>query len=244
MRRTLVVVTLMLAVAWTLSAQRQPPRTYGSPLGFGNILYPGTGTPPPFPSAQFQPGTSFAHALGSNIAGRANYSVPWGASPAISTQGQGRGGMGGMIVPFAYPVYTGGYGYQQPNVTYMVQQAAPPAPAPYVILNQNFGVDPTRQVQTETGMREYQASGPPPTPEPEPASKPASKQVEEKPTIYLLAFSDGTVYSSLAYWVEDGTVHYITTQHAHNRASLSLVDRALSDQLNRERGVEFKLPAK
>jgi len=237
MRNSLAVSVLVVLAAGAALAQPGPPRTYGSPLGFGSVLYPGMGTPPPFPTAQFQTNTSFAHSLGMNVAGRAIYANPWPGP----NQGRGRAA---MVVPYAVPVFVGGYGYgygsgyQEPNVTYMVQQSPPPSPAPQVVINQSFGN--TTTPPTGSVMREYQASGPPAT-EPAPAPPAAA---EEKPTIYLLALTDGSVYSALAYWVEDGALHYITTGHAHNRASLELVDRKISEQLNRERGVEFKLAAK
>jgi len=91
-------------------------------------------------------------------------------------------------------------------------------------------------------MREYYAGSLPEpiraTPEPPAATKSID---DEKPTIYLIAMKDSTIFSSLAYWVEDNTVHYITTQYSHNRATMDLIDTELSIQLNRERGVEFKL---
>jgi hypothetical protein len=194
------------------------------------------GTPPPY-SAQGLTNFSFAHALGANVAGRANYSVPWPGQPQ-----RGRV-QAPAIIPYAFPVMVGGYGYQQPNVTYVVQQAPPPQMAPNVVINQSFGGSGSAApaAAAESGLREFQASGPPPTPEPE---RKAVTADEEKPTIYLIAFNDGTVYSALAFWVEGATLHYITTQHSHNRASVELVDRKVSEQLNRERGVEFRLAGK
>jgi endonuclease YncB( thermonuclease family) len=59
---------------------------------------------------------------------------------------------------------------------------------------------------------------------------------------YLLAFKDHTIYSAVAYWVDGDTVHYFTTGNTHNQASLSLIDRELTERLNRELGIDFKLP--
>jgi hypothetical protein len=42
--------------------------------------------------------------------------------------------------------------------------------------------------------------------------------------------------------VEGETLHYVTNQNTHNQVSLDLVDRELSDRLNRERQVDFRLP--
>ena len=46
-----------------------------------------------------------------------------------------------------------------------------------------------------------------------------------------------------AYWVTGATLHYVTLQHEQKQAPLDLVDRALSYRLNRERHVDFQLPA-
>ena len=52
-----------------------------------------------------------------------------------------------------------------------------------------------------------------------------------------------TIYSAVAYWVDGDTLHYFTTGNTHNQASLSLIDRELTERLNRELGIDFKLPA-
>jgi endonuclease YncB( thermonuclease family) len=59
---------------------------------------------------------------------------------------------------------------------------------------------------------------------------------------YLIAFKDHSIYSAVAYWVDGDTLHYFTTGSTHNQASVSLVDRELTDRLNRDSGVEVKLP--
>ena len=50
------------------------------------------------------------------------------------------------------------------------------------------------------------------------------------------------IYAAKAYWVEDRTLNYITVQGSQNSASLDLVDRELSQRLNRNRSVAFGLP--
>jgi hypothetical protein len=57
-----------------------------------------------------------------------------------------------------------------------------------------------------------------------------------------VAFKDGSIYAALSYWLEGTTLHYITLQGSHNRATVDLIDRDLSARLNRERGLDFKLP--
>ncbi len=60
---------------------------------------------------------------------------------------------------------------------------------------------------------------------------------------FLLAFKDRTIYSVIAYWTDGDTLHYFTSGNVHNQVSMSLIDRELTERLNRELGIEFKLPA-
>ena len=61
-------------------------------------------------------------------------------------------------------------------------------------------------------------------------------------TRYLLAFKDHNIYSAVAYWADGDTLHYFTTGNIHNQASMSLIDRPLTERLNRELGIDFTLP--
>ena len=61
--------------------------------------------------------------------------------------------------------------------------------------------------------------------------------------IYLIAFNDHVIRAASAYWVDSRTLHYVTLQHEEKQAPLDTVDRALSLQLNRERHVQFQVPA-
>jgi hypothetical protein len=65
---------------------------------------------------------------------------------------------------------------------------------------------------------------------------------KDEPTIYLLAFRDHSVVQALGYWMEAGTLHYVTAEYTVNQASIVLIDRNLSQRLNDERGIAFKLP--
>ncbi len=98
-----------------------------------------------------------------------------------------------------------------------------------------------------------QAYQPPPPPEPVHSSikeygssaAPATREAARETTgseIYLLAFKDGVIRASLAYWVEGRTLHYVGTDHKNYQVPLTSVNRDLSAQLNRERGVTFRLP--
>jgi hypothetical protein len=68
-------------------------------------------------------------------------------------------------------------------------------------------------------------------------------QQDNQPIMFLIAMKDHTIYPALAYWVEGDTLNYITTEGSRNRATMDLVDREFSKQLNDERHVPFKLPA-
>ena len=113
---------------------------------------------------------------------------------------------------YAYPAYSYGYS-NSPVVVYQSN------PAPVTVY------EPPRPARPET--REYDQS---------------SSRSNEKP-IYLIAFQNqSNIRAAEAYWVTDGTLHFITLQHEQRRAPLNTVDRALTTRLNRERHVDLRLP--
>jgi hypothetical protein len=59
---------------------------------------------------------------------------------------------------------------------------------------------------------------------------------------YLIAFNDHTIQAALSYRVEGDEIHYTTREHEERTAPLSSVDRMFSEQINRDRRVEFRLP--
>jgi hypothetical protein len=82
-------------------------------------------------------------------------------------------------------------------------------------------------------------------PPPAPAvwdSGPATQAKKYEDTLFLLAMNDGTIRAVLAYWVEGTTVHYVTMDHEQKQTPLSSLDHSLSERLNRERNVTFRLP--
>jgi hypothetical protein len=118
---------------------------------------------------------------------------------------------------------------------------------PPVVINQNFVPPQANPMVREYGpggtsddqssLKMYQA----PTPgQSVPAAQPGNP---DQATIYLLAFKDHSIVQALGYWMEGSTLHYVTMDHDLNQASLDLIDRDLSQRLNSERGVEFRLPA-
>ena len=64
------------------------------------------------------------------------------------------------------------------------------------------------------------------------------------PTVYLIAFQDNSIRAALAYWTEGSTLRYVTLDHEQKQAPLASVDRALSERLNGERHVLFRLPSR
>ena len=227
-----------------------PPPASAARSGFGRVIFPVTGQPPPngfnsgrvlFPGTGGPPGsplsitdTTFAGRLGSTVSG-------------LNTGGFRRFRRNENAVPYAYPIYIGGYGdygngygypppdqSSQPNVTIV----NPPQQVPQVIINQNFipeHANPVMRDYTEDssgGIHIYEAPG----------REPADTSADENTSFYLIAFKDHSIYSAFAYWVEGDTLHYVTPQRVHNQASLSLVDRELTERLNRNHSMQVRLP--
>jgi hypothetical protein len=59
---------------------------------------------------------------------------------------------------------------------------------------------------------------------------------------YLIALKNGAVQTAIAYWSEDGSLHYLDAAGRQMTVPMSQVDRRRSQELNRERGVSFGLP--
>jgi hypothetical protein len=155
-----------------------------------------------------------------------------------------------VVVPFAYPIYVGGYGYTDSGyggyggygagygyAPDQQQSYAPPQQMPQVVINQNFIPERATPVMRDytddaSGVQVYEAPG----------RQPVDTSGEEYSSYYLIAFKDHSIYSAFAYWVEGDTLHYVTPQRVHNQASLSLVDRELTATLNRDRNMQVKLP--
>jgi len=215
----------------------------GITRNFGSVVFPGgiQGTPVHggAPVVNPRPAPGAGH---QSPSGGRNWNGQW--------SGNGRVQRSSPYV-YAYPVYVGGYdnsygaqesyaapeGYaptqQQPNVTvvYPPQQQANPVmiqalpDGEYTIVRRQPATiyEPSRRQETASqGVDE-------------------PDQSTDNPR-YLLAFKDHTIYSAVAYWADGDTLHYFTSGNTHNQASLSLIDRPLTERLNRELGIDFKLP--
>ena len=124
---------------------------------------------------------------------------------------------------YSYPAYSyPAYSYQPAsNVTVVYPQSSQATP-------NNIYVE-----RASPSTREYDEYG-------QETRRPAAVNA---PPVYLIAFKDRSIRAASAYWVDGGTLHYVTLQHEERQAALDTVDRDFSVQLNRERRVQFSLPA-
>jgi hypothetical protein len=221
--------------------------------GFGSVVYPG-GTPATMPNVTRTFGSVVNPGMGGPRA-----VTPAGAFPVITSRpmltrpampgqnpiGQSVGRNPHRHAPvttyvYAYPLYVGGGYYDNGNAGYVPEQAPaqqqpnitviyPPQAATPVMIT--MGPD-GNYTTTERPMNVYQAP---------PNSQDADTGTEA--SHYLIAFKDHTIYSAVAYWVDGETLHYFTSGNTHNQVSISLIDRELTDRLNKESGIDFRLPA-
>jgi hypothetical protein len=163
----------------------------------------------------FHSGTFFRFGLGFG----APWGWGWGGYPSYG------GYYGSALYP--YPAYgspydnTSSYAYSpSPNVTVIYPPGAsdygesnpPPESAPSAIINE-YHWGASSNVQTPS-----------------------------QPVHFSIALRNNTVVDALAYWVDDGTLRYVDMQGKQQQVPLGQVDQARSQQLNRERGIEFGLP--
>ena len=199
----------------------EAPRTYGSPHGYGNVVFPGTGHAPGTYSPFSIVDPSFGTRLSNTVSGFGNpYGYNYGRRPY---------GGGGNAVLVPYPVYVP---YpEQPPVQY-----APYAPQTQVVYvvpgepDRSMTTAPPRESIVTYVVPSRSSSNEP---------KPAGGKDERK--LYLIAFKNYSIYSATDYWVDRDTLHYVTPYGAHNQASLDQIDVEFTERLSRERGMEFRL---
>jgi hypothetical protein len=220
--------------------------------GFGSVLYPGTGHAPGVtpPVGQFV--SSGGHSRGYGGAGYAAHPQHGAAVivPYPVYYGGGYYGGSGYADPSAAGYQNGtapGYG---PDYTDDGSQGGPGLPS--VVINQNFVPpqanpqvrdyigDQSQQSPDQSGLKLYQA---PPSHPYADAAAAQRAALSDQPTIYLIALRDHTIVQALGYWMEGSTLHYVSAEHTLNQLSIDLVDRDLSQRLNDERGLDFRLPA-
>jgi hypothetical protein len=76
-----------------------------------------------------------------------------------------------------------------------------------------------------------------------PATKNAAlgNEAKTEQPVTLLQLRDGSMYGLVAYWVEDGQLHYTTTYGGQNSLELDRIDLEITVQLNADRGIQFEL---
>ncbi len=167
--------------------------------------------------------------------------------PGGGYYGRGWRGAGYIGLPYYWPGYFGysyssydgyfdGYraGYAAPQYSYGGVQSTPVLivnqwEPPYYNPPAGNVIPSTRGYRDERNAARDERADSPDTP--------------YQPTIYKIAFQDHQIIPALAYWVKDGLLHYVTLDHALQEAPVQSVDRPRSEQINREQGVSFRLPA-
>ncbi len=160
--------------------------------------------------------------------GYRNYYRPYGFGFGL---GYGAGYWPAFYDGFGY----GGLGYYEPlwdasapmmsaPVYYYAAPPAPAAAAPVVIINQT---PPPPVYEQSPRYREpsENAETPPAAPEREPY----------QPTRYQIVFKDHHTVPALAYWIKDGTLHYVTPDFAMKAVPASSVEKRLRELPNHSR---------
>jgi len=234
-----VMLSLLTALILAVSAGAQPP-VRGVPssgpafgFGFGNVVFPG-GAPASLFRGFSITDPGFAANLGGIVSGFRPY------TGGVAGAAPHRGLRGPAIVGIPYPVYLGTFGYYDgsvgPGSGVVIVPTAQPAPT--VVINQTFGASPNTDSQAarssdSSSVQIYQAP-----------SAPVYGTSSQTATIYLVAFTDGTIKPAIAYWIDGDSLAYVTPQGNLNRASLALIDKEYTDRLNKDNGSPVRLSTK
>jgi hypothetical protein len=215
----------------------------------GSVLHPG------FPNA---PGVySPFHIVDSSFGARLATTVG-NFAPPPGRRGGGRRSGAGVVVPYGVPVYVpaygyggSGYGYGQPyqEQPYVDPNAGannyPPeaassypqaAPGPQVIYVVPAQQSPNGIVTYVVPPRDNGSAEPSTG-----VTVSAATQNGAGRPLFLIALKSNVIYSAADAWVQGDTMHYVTTDGAHNQISLDQVDVDFTTRINRERGIEFRL---
>jgi hypothetical protein len=127
-------------------------------------------------------------------------------------------GYSGYYDPYYYPSsYYDGSGYGS-SYDYGYNSAPAYQSSPPVVIEQNYSTPPPQQQGQQGGPFYRQAD------------------------YYLIAFNDHTIQAAVSFHVDGDQLIWTTREHVERRAPLSSVDRRFSEQINRDRRVEFRLP--
>jgi hypothetical protein len=213
-----VVIAGLFAVAPAAAQFSMRTGSLGGSLAAGSMSRPLGGFTPGFTgfgaARNFRNGTPRAPLYGYPFA----YSV-WVPDYFDYINGQNQ-----YSAPYAYGA---AYGPPPASSAYYAPPVVAQSPQQPVIINQYFGAPGPQQVNTpEASATATQAPGDP---------------IGSPQNYYLIAYKNHSVYTALAYWVEDKTLHYVTTQNTHNQASLDLIDLTLTKSLNERNDVPFTI---
>jgi len=209
---------------------------------FGNVIFPGgtsalPGVQRSFGNAVFPSGAGYPHLIVPGSVTDPTYLSRGFRGPTNGGRfGNGQLGSrrnGALLIPYAYPLYVGGF-YDNPYVGDASAAVPPPSQqAPNITVI----YPPMQQPVTVAPPGDSYAAAPSENSQTA-SSEPASSETQQ----YLIAFKDHTIYSAVAFWVDGDTLHYFTSGNTHNQVSLSLIDKPLTERLNRESGIDMHLP--
>lgn len=253
------LAVVLLAASPALLAQRVV-----SPSGFGRILFPG-GQPTPGGTVSGPGRIAFPGGIPGGFPGGFPGGVPppsyrqgpigavWTTAPLNPPRNDHR--RHAVAVPVGVPVYynPGYYPYEPApaQVMYPIPATAYGTPAYQPAI---YGSAPPAAQQSEPPVviiNQYFRGDEPPVTETAPQSDAAAQGTDapvladriEQETVFMIAMKDHNVYTARAYWVEEGMLHYISTQGVESSVLMDEVDRDLSRRLNRDRSVAFGLPS-
>jgi hypothetical protein len=129
-------------------------------------------------------------------------------------------GLGFGYYGYGWPYYGGYYGYGYPYYD------------PYY--SDPYSYSYTPYVSTTAPVQQPQYTAPQP-------AQPALSYYQAA-DFYLIAFNDHTIRAALSYTIQGDQIHWTSREHEEMNAPLSTVDRRFSEQINRDRHVEFRLP--
>ena len=138
--------------------------------------------------------------------------------------------------PWSYwPYYSGAWGYGYPYYGYPYSYYSYPsayydygssAPSPVVIYQSQVPAtvyDAPEQLERHSETSSPRGNG---------------------KTIYLIAlYGQDNICAAQAYWVTGNTLHFVTLQGELRQTPINSINRALTFGLNRDRGVNFRLPS-
>jgi hypothetical protein len=130
------------------------------------------------------------------------------------------------------PYYGDGY-YPDPNYGYSTGGYYPDSS--YGSYGYGAGADYGASPQPPVVINQQYSPNPP-------SQSSASESYYRRPDYYLIAFNDHTIQAAISFSVEGDQIRWTTREHTEKSAPLASVDRRFSEQINRDRRVDFRLP--